>query len=713
MAAAAKVSGLSELKSNNLGGNRPVSSKVKNRGLISDLSCSVAATQVHPHALQNSINSSKLTVSSSQDLFVEIENLRILLKDSKQREFQLQSELSECRKNQKVLELEKEVEGKKNEVESLTRKIKLLESDFKNGIDGRQDCENEGFIEKSKKPKNVEMEVVQLRRLNKELQLQKRNLSSRVASLESQLSNCAKSSESEVMGKVKAEASLLKRTNEDLSKQVEGLQMNRLNEVEELAYLRWVNAQLRNELQNPCLCGAADVESSTQFEENTPPARYPVECSSARRLSVLKKLNKWPVTNENLSSQDCSIDSIIEKRWEGHIEDNSLGRRHSISGSKCCDEDLMMNRRRQSDGFMCLKEVECKGDSDDSLDYQKLEAISVFAPTEVEKRALRIPNPPPRPSAKPNEAKEVSDGSNVGAVQRAPQVVEFYHSLMKRDSRRDSLGGAVSDSPNLSSVRSNMIGEIENRSSYLLAIKADVETQGEFVNSLIREVNSAVYRNIDDVVAFVKWLDDELCFLVDERAVLKHFDWPEKKADTLREAAFGYKDLKKLEWEVTYYHDDSRLPCDIALRKMVSLSEKIERTIYNVLRTRESLIRNCKEFQIPTDWMLDSGPESFLGHSAGLSSCDTGKRRRLDIFIGTLIFDYEEEVKLGSVKLAKKYMNRVATELQSRSSLEKDVAMDYMLLQGVRFAFRIHQFAGGFDAETMQAFEQLRKLANA
>lgn len=36
-------------------------------------------------------------------------------------------------------------------------------------------------------------------------------------------------------------------------------------------------------------------------------------------------------------------------------------------------------------------------------------------------------------------------------------------------------------------------------------------------------------------------------------------------------------------------------------------------------------------------------------------------------------------------------MKRVAMELQVKSALEKDPAMDYMLLQGVRFAFRIHQ----------------------
>lgn len=41
-----------------------------------------------------------------------------------------------------------------------------------------------------------------------------------------------------------------------------------------------------------------------------------------------------------------------------------------------------------------------------------------------------------------------------------------------------------------------------------------METQAEFVNSLIAEVNHAVFADIEDIVAFVKWLDDELCFLV-------------------------------------------------------------------------------------------------------------------------------------------------------------------------------------------------------
>lgn len=143
--------------------------KLKRGGIISDLSCSVTGTQIHPHGS---------SMNKSQDLFVEIENLRALLNESKQREF---------RNANLNLELEREVKAKQNEIDSLNRKIRVLESekiDFKNGY---------GSLEKvglGKGNKNsVQMEVLQLRRLNKELQLQKRNLSAKVASLESQLSN--------------------------------------------------------------------------------------------------------------------------------------------------------------------------------------------------------------------------------------------------------------------------------------------------------------------------------------------------------------------------------------------------------------------------------------------------------------------------------------------------------------------------------------------
>lgn len=292
--------------------------------------------------------------------------------------------------------------------------------------------------------------------------------------------------------------------------------------------------------------------------------------------------------------------------------------------------------------------------------------------------AIPMPPPPPKKSAPPPPPPPPLKGMKVGAakVRRVPEVVEFYHSLMRRDSRRDSANSDVA--PSTTNAR-DMIGEIENRSAHLLAIKSDVETQGDFIRFLIKEVENAAFTKIEDVVPFVKWLDDELSYLVDERAVLKHFDWPEQKADALREAAFGYCDLKKLESEASLFRDDARQQCGSALKKMQALLEKLEHGLYNLSRIRESATKRYKVFNIPTDWMQDTG------------------------FVAA-------QIKLASVKLAMKYMKRVSAELETVDGGPEE---EELIVQGVRFAFRVHQFAGGFDAETMRAFQELRDKARS
>ncbi|KAL1829655.1 hypothetical protein ACET3Z_008067 [Daucus carota] len=324
---------------------------------------------------------------------------------------------------------------------------------------------------------------------------------------------------------------------------------------------------------------------------------------------------------------------------------------------------------------------------------------SVEFAVSVESRMPRIPRPPPRPSVPCSDSSGcvltlVSDQpilkvapqppplppkglmTGEGKVSRVPEVVEFYHSLMRRDSRRDTGGGGATDGrPGTTNAR-NMIGEIENRSAYLLAIKSDVETQGEFIRFLIKEVEDAKFTDIQDAVAFVKWLDDELSYLVDERAVLKHFQWPEKKADTLREAVFGYSDVKKLVSEASSFRDDPQLSFIPSLKKMQALFEKLENGAYNLSRTRELAGQRYEGFHIPIDWMLVSG--------------------------------FTSQIKLASVKLAMNYMKRVLAELEMVDGGSEE---DKLIVGGVRFAFRVHQFAGGFDAETMRAFQHLRDKA--
>lgn len=73
-------------------------------------------------------------------------------------------------------------------------------------------------------------------------------------------------------------------------------------------------------------------------------------------------------------------------------------------------------------------------------------------------KAAPPPPPPPPKGLKPVPAK----------VRRVPEVVELYHSLMRRESRRDS---GVPDVPATANAR-DMIGEIENRSAHLLAVSS-------------------------------------------------------------------------------------------------------------------------------------------------------------------------------------------------------------------------------------------------
>jgi len=54
-------------------------------------------------------------------------------------------------------------------------------------------------------------------------------------------------------------------------------------------------------------------------------------------------------------------------------------------------------------------------------------------------------------------------------------------------------------------------------------VKADVETQGDFVLFLATEVRAASFNNIEDLVAFVNWLDEELSFLVGASTIINKF----------------------------------------------------------------------------------------------------------------------------------------------------------------------------------------------
>ncbi|TYJ30661.1 hypothetical protein E1A91_A06G145700v1 [Gossypium mustelinum] len=473
--------------------------------------------------------------------------------------------------------------------------------------------------------------------------------------------------------------------------------------LEEIEGLRNKNAMLKTEVEE--MKGKIEEEKEEkekkvrEMEEEIAELKETVSSSSSDRNS---KAEITAETDELISSSQ-QFQGFVEVSVKSNLIKNF---KRNNSNNKCTNAivfSAFSNEKVESSEFK-REEIE---NERPRHSRSKSEEIVESTSVNIRSRVPRVPKPPPRPSSSSSSSSTSSNSSSdstekqispppppppikaiapppppppqkgmrtiAAKVKRVPEVVEFYHSLMRRESKREAGGCSLPEVLPATANSRDMIGEIENRSTHLLAIKTDVETQGDFIRFLIKEVENAAFTDIEDVVPFVKWLDDELSYLVDERAVLKHFEWPEQKADALREAAFGYCDLKKLESEASLFRDDPRQPCAPALKKMQTLLEKLEHGVYNLSRMRESATSRYKGFQIPMDWMLETG-----------IVC---------------------QIKLASVKLAMKYMRRVSAELEAVGGGPEEKEL---IVQGVRFAFRVHQFAGGFDVETMRAFQELR-----
>ena len=143
-----------------------------------------------------------------------------------------------------------------------------------------------------------------------------------------------------------------------------------------------------------------------------------------------------------------------------------------------------------------------------------------LTPAEIEKRELRVPKPPPKPIAgapgtpppvpktplggpggpppppppprapgapgpppppPPPGSKLPKGAGNKDQMQRAPEVVEFYQTLMKRDAKKEMNAGGG----NSAEARNMMVGELENRSTHLLAVS--------FVSSFILFFSDQVF----------------------------------------------------------------------------------------------------------------------------------------------------------------------------------------------------------------------------
>lgn len=130
-------------------------------------------------------------------------------------------------------EIRREAEQNKEKIVSLKQRVaKLQEQEYKGSA-----CDQDIKI-KLQKLNAVESEVEELRKSNLKLQIENYDLARRLDSTQI------------VANDANRESECLRKENEGLMKQIEQLHSDRCSDLEELVYMRWINACLRYELRN-------------------------------------------------------------------------------------------------------------------------------------------------------------------------------------------------------------------------------------------------------------------------------------------------------------------------------------------------------------------------------------------------------------------------------------------------------------------------------
>lgn len=130
-------------------------------------------------------------------------------------------------------EIRCEAEQNKEKIFSLQQRVaKLQDQEYKGSACG-QDIKI-----KLQKLNAVESEVEELRKSDSKLQIENYDLARRLDSTQI------------IANDVNRESECLRKENEDLKKQIEQLHSDRCSDLEELVYMRWINACLRYELRN-------------------------------------------------------------------------------------------------------------------------------------------------------------------------------------------------------------------------------------------------------------------------------------------------------------------------------------------------------------------------------------------------------------------------------------------------------------------------------
>ncbi|KAB5574269.1 hypothetical protein DKX38_001463 [Salix brachista] len=273
--------------------------------------------------LQNRL---KISITEAKLLSLKIETLRA---DNRRLQAQVVdhakvvAELDSARSKIKLLKkkLRSEAEQNKEQILSLkTRVSRLQEEELKSA------ATDSDIKMKFQRLKGLEIEAEELRKSNSKMHLENPELLSQLESTQILANSLLEDPETETLRK---QGDRLRQENSDLAKQVEELQADRCSDVEELVYLRWVNACLRYELRNfqppDGKTVARDLSKSLSFGSEMKAKQLILEYANSEGMAE-KGINIMEFEPDHWSSSQASCTTDA-----GELDD-SLSSKTSHSG---------------------------------------------------------------------------------------------------------------------------------------------------------------------------------------------------------------------------------------------------------------------------------------------------------------------------------------------------------------------------------------------
>lgn len=261
--------------------------------------------------LQNRL---KINTMETKLLTLKIESLQA---DNKRLEAQMAdrekivAELEAARSKVKVLKkkLRSEVEQNKEQILILQKRVAKLQEQEYNSAASDSDT-----LEKLQRLKVLEDEAEELRKCNTKLQLENSELAKKLESTQMLAISMMEDPEMEAL---KETSERLKQENESLTNEIEQLQADQCSSIEELVYLKWINACLRYELRNyqrpPGKTVARDLSKTLSPESEYKAKQLIIEYANTEGGNISDLESEWSSSQTSYTDSEIPDDTSVDK----------------------------------------------------------------------------------------------------------------------------------------------------------------------------------------------------------------------------------------------------------------------------------------------------------------------------------------------------------------------------------------------------------------